>query len=85
MIPTLIVVALLLGLLIPGRATLIAVPLLGIAWATLVATTNGAHFAGGFAFGAANAAVGVILGAGIRTRVMPQRNVKQPPHTGRLR
>jgi hypothetical protein len=61
-IPTVIVLGLVLGVVVPRRAALLAVPLLGLGWAALVATTNDADFLGGFAFGAANAAVGVLVG-----------------------
>jgi hypothetical protein len=61
-IPTVIVLGVLLGVIVPRRAALLAVPLIGLGWAVLVSTTNAADFLGGFAYGAANAAVGVLVG-----------------------
>jgi hypothetical protein len=67
MIPTLIFVGLLVGLATRRSWLLLsAIPVLGIAWASVVAGINGAHFLGGFAFGVANAAVGIVFGAGLR-------------------
>jgi dolichol kinase len=81
MIPTVIVVGLLAGLFAPRWFALAGVFIVGLGWATLVATTNGADFAGGFAFGAANAAVGVVLGAGVRALVAPRHNIRPPRET----
>jgi hypothetical protein len=67
LIPTLIFVGLLIGLATRLPAILLAaIILLGAAWAGLVAGFNDADFIGGFAFGAVNAAVGVVFGAGLR-------------------
>jgi hypothetical protein len=66
-IPTLIFVGLLIGLATLRPAMLLsAIVLLGVAWAGLVAGLNDASVMGGFAFGVANAAVGVVFGAGLR-------------------
>jgi hypothetical protein len=67
-IPTIIVLGLFVGLLpIRPSALVAAVLLLGTAWGVLVAVWNDAYFPGGLALGAANAAVGVVFGAGLRS------------------
>jgi hypothetical protein len=66
-IPTLIFTGLVVGLATHRLLILLpAVVLLGIAWASIVAGLNGADFLGGFTFGLANAAVGVVFGTGLR-------------------
>ena len=67
MIPSVIVVGLLVGVVASRRPfiALATVPVLALAWGLLVAVLADADFAGGFALGAANAAVGVVFGVGI--------------------
>ena len=66
-IPILIVLGLVAGLAI-GRVRFLVVAFfaLALSWALLVLADTGADFLGGLAFGAANAAVGLVAGAGIR-------------------
>jgi hypothetical protein len=75
-IPTVILFALIIGLLLRPRALPVVVIVLGLAWATVVVFDAGADFLGGFAFGAANAAVGAVLGAGLRTIFREARHPK---------
>jgi len=66
-IPTVIVVAFFAGLLPVHAAWRIAATvLIAVGWALLVTFGNDGNFFGGFAFGAANAAFGAVVGAGVR-------------------
>ena len=67
MIPTSIVVGLIAGMVMRRPLVLLfTVFALGIAWGLLVTFSAGADFLGGFAFGVVNAAVGAVLGVGLR-------------------
>jgi len=75
-IPTVILFALIMGLMLRPSVLPIVVILVGLAWATVVVFDAGADFLGGFAFGAANAAVGAAVGAGLRTIFRDARGPK---------
>ncbi len=67
MVPNVILLALVIGVFAYRRPTVVlaAVAALGAAWGLLIATVGDGDFAGAFVLGAANAAVGVVFGAGI--------------------
>ena len=80
MIPTSIAFGLIAGVGIRRPLVLLSTVIaLGVAWGLLVTFSVGADFPGGFAFGVVNAAVGAVLGAGLRTIVRglhrPKRSV----------
>lgn len=69
MIPTILVLGLVAGVVLPPRWVWWAVPALGVAWALVlvVVTAQGlSGVPGGFLFGAVNALVAVAVGAGLR-------------------
>jgi hypothetical protein len=75
-IPTSIAYGLVAGLGIRRPLLLLSTVLtLGIAWGLLVMLSAGANFLGGLAFGVVNAAVGAVLGAGLRAIL---RDVRLP-------